>query len=72
MQDSAQNGYLVVADITGYSAYLSHSELEHAANVVKLAKCAVSDRDADHHQALSELMPWIQSMKALGASEEPS
>ena len=35
MQDSAQNGYLVVADITGYSAYLSHSELEHAANVLK-------------------------------------
>jgi hypothetical protein len=35
MQHSAQNGFLVVADITGYSAYLSHSELEHAANVLK-------------------------------------
>jgi uncharacterized protein YndB with AHSA1/START domain len=28
-------GFLVVADITGYSAYLSHSELEHAQAVLK-------------------------------------
>ncbi len=35
MQDSAQTGFLVVADITGYSAYLSHTELEHAADVLR-------------------------------------
>jgi uncharacterized protein YndB with AHSA1/START domain len=31
----ASQGFLVVADITGYSAYLSHSELEHAQDVLK-------------------------------------
>ncbi len=44
MQDSAQSGYLVVADITGYSAYLSHSELEHATSVLK----ALLDLLIDH------------------------
>lgn len=29
------SGFLVVADITGYTAYLSHSELEHAQDVLK-------------------------------------
>ncbi len=32
---SASQGFLVVADITGYTAYLSHSELEHAQDVLK-------------------------------------
>lgn len=32
---SPLRGFLVVADITGYSAYLSHSELEHAKDVLK-------------------------------------
>ena len=32
---SASQGFLVVADITGYSAYLSHSELEHAQDTLK-------------------------------------
>ncbi len=27
---TAQSGYLLIADITGYTAYLSASELEHA------------------------------------------
>ena len=27
---TTQNGFLLIADITGYTAYLSHSELEHA------------------------------------------
>jgi uncharacterized protein YndB with AHSA1/START domain len=31
----ANQGFLVVADITGYTAYLSHSELEHAQDVLK-------------------------------------
>ncbi len=31
---SASQGFLVVADITGYTAYLSHSELEHAQDVL--------------------------------------
>lgn len=35
MQDSTQTGFLVVADITGYSAYLSQAELEHAADVLR-------------------------------------
>ena len=26
----SQNGYLVIADISGYTAFLSGSELEHA------------------------------------------
>ena len=26
----AQSGFLVIADITGYTAYLSSSELDHA------------------------------------------
>ena len=29
------SGFLVVADITGYTAYLSHSELEHAQDILK-------------------------------------
>jgi uncharacterized protein YndB with AHSA1/START domain len=44
MQHSAQSGFLVVADITGYSTYLSHSELEHATNVLK----ALLDLLIDH------------------------
>jgi uncharacterized protein YndB with AHSA1/START domain len=31
----ASQGFLVVADITGYTRYLSHSELEHAQDVLK-------------------------------------
>jgi uncharacterized protein YndB with AHSA1/START domain len=32
---SAERGFLVVADITGYTSYLSRSELEHAKDVLK-------------------------------------
>lgn len=32
---TAKQGFLVVADITGYTSYLSHSELEHAKDVLK-------------------------------------
>ena len=35
MPTSAKQGFLVVADITGYTSYLSHSELEHAKDVLK-------------------------------------
>ncbi len=35
MSTSAKHGFLVVADITGYTSYLSHSELEHAKDVLK-------------------------------------
>jgi uncharacterized protein YndB with AHSA1/START domain len=35
MSSSAKQGFLVVADITGYTSYLSHSELEHAKDVLK-------------------------------------
>lgn len=35
MRASAKQGFLVVADITGYTSYLSHSELEHATDVLK-------------------------------------
>ncbi len=36
MSRSAKQGFLVVADITGYTAYLSDSELEHAKDVLKV------------------------------------
>ncbi len=32
---TTQHGYLLIADITGYTAYLSESELEHAQEVLK-------------------------------------
>jgi Protein of unknown function (DUF2652)/Activator of Hsp90 ATPase homolog 1-like protein len=35
MPSSTRTGFLVVADITGYSAYLNDSELEHAQDVLK-------------------------------------
>ena len=35
MPTSTSSGYLVVADISGYSAYLNASELEHAQDVLK-------------------------------------
>ena len=35
MPTSTNNGFLVVADITGYTTYLNHSELEHAQDVLK-------------------------------------
>jgi len=44
---SASQGFLVVADITGYSAYLSHSELEHAQDVLK----TLLDLMIDHARA---------------------
>jgi len=31
----AERGYLVIADITGYTAFLSDSELEHAEDSLK-------------------------------------
>jgi hypothetical protein len=31
----AQNGYIIISDITGYTAYLSESELEHAEDVLR-------------------------------------
>lgn len=35
MPTAAERGFLVVADITGYTSYLSSSELEHAKDVLK-------------------------------------
>lgn len=31
----AENGFIIVADITGYTAYLSGSELEHAQEILE-------------------------------------
>jgi uncharacterized protein YndB with AHSA1/START domain len=44
---STNQGFLVVADITGYTAYLNHSELEHAQDVLK----ALLDLMIDHTKA---------------------
>ena len=30
-----QAGFLLIADITGYTSYLSHSELEHAQEILQ-------------------------------------
>ena len=35
MASSTLRGFLVVADITGYTSYLNQSELEHAKDVLK-------------------------------------
>jgi uncharacterized protein YndB with AHSA1/START domain len=44
MSTSAKRGFLVIADISGYTAYLSDSELEHATDVLK----ALLDLLIDH------------------------
>ncbi len=31
----SQKGYLVIADISGYTAFLTHSELDHAEGIMK-------------------------------------